>query len=141
MNKKIIIAVIAVCAVIGLMAGLYFGAQAKNADTGATTGTDAAGNTLSGCSFTVTVVHADGTEKTFSYTASGKLGAFLEGEGLISSEGADPGMFHTVDGEKADWNVNQSYWAFYLGEDYAMTGIYDTEIVDGTVYKLVYTLG
>ena len=130
MNKKMIIAIIAVCAVIGLMAGIYFGTQAKNA-----------GNTLSGCSFTVTVVHADGTEKSFSYTATGKLGAFLESEGLISSEGADPGMFHTVDGEKADWNVNQSYWAFYLGEDYAITGIYDTDIVDGTVYRLVYTLG
>ena len=50
-------------------------------------------------------------------------------------------MFHTVDGEKADWNVNQSYWAFYEGEEYAMTGIYDTNIVDGAVYKLVYTLG
>ena len=92
--------------------------------------------------FTVTVVHADGSEKTFSYeTGDTKLGDYLEKEGLIASEGADDGMFHTVDGEKADWNENQSYWAFYLGEEYAMTGIYDTDITDGAVYKLVYTKG
>jgi uncharacterized membrane protein YtjA (UPF0391 family) len=92
--------------------------------------------------FTVTVVHADGTEKAFSYrTDAEKLGAFLESEGLIESEGADDGMFHTVDGEKADWNVNRSYWAFYLGEDYATEGIYATTIADGAAYKLVYTLG
>ena len=92
--------------------------------------------------FTVTVVHADGSEKAFNYkTTETKLGDYLESQGLIDSEGADDGMFHTVDGEKADWNVNQSYWAFYQGEEYAMTGIYDTDIADGAIYKLVYTIG
>ena len=91
--------------------------------------------------FKVVVVHADKTEKTFEYKATGKLGAFLETEGLINSEGADKGMFHTVDGEKADWNVNQSYWAFYVGEAYAVKGIYDTDIENGATYKLVYTIG
>lgn len=92
--------------------------------------------------FTVTVVHADGSEKTFDYeTDAEKLGDYLESQGLILSEGADDGMFHTVDGEKADWNENQSYWAFYLGEEYAMTGIYDTDIEAGASYKLVYTIG
>ena len=111
-------------------------------ETGATEGTDASGNTYVGCSFTVVVVHGDQTEKTFTYTApEGKLGAFLEAEGLIASDGADDGMFHTVDGEKADWNENQSYWAFYIGEEYAMSGIYTTDIVDSTTYKLVYTIG
>ncbi len=100
------------------------------------------GDAVAQMKFTVTVVHADGSEKTFDYeTSETKLGAYLETQGLISSEGADPGMFHTVDGEKADWNENQSYWAFYLGEEYAMTGIYDTDISDSAVYKLVYTKG
>lgn len=90
--------------------------------------------------FTVTVVHADGTSKDFSYKTDEKmLGDYLEAQGLIGSEGADEGMFHTVDGEKADWNETKSYWAFYLGDEYAMTGIYDTPITDGAVYKLVYT--
>jgi predicted small lipoprotein YifL len=90
--------------------------------------------------FKVTVVHADGTSKDFSYeTDAEKLGDFLEAQGLISSEGADEGMFHTVDGEQAIYETDKAYWAFYEGEDYAMTGIYDTAIADGATYKLVYT--
>ena len=127
-NKKIIIAVIAVIVVIGIMAGVWF-ATRPEAQEGQK-------------SITVIVVHADESQKTFEYnTDAEKLGAFLEEKGLIDSQGADAGMFHTVDGEKADWNENQSYWAFYIGEEYAMTGIYDTTITDGAVYKLVYTIG
>ena len=127
-NKKLILAAVALVVVVAIFAGVYV-ATRPDAQQGAKT-------------FTVVVVHADGTEKTFEYrTDAEKLGAVLEEKGLIESEGADDGMFHTVDGEKADWSVNQSYWAFYEGEEYAMTGIYDTNIVDGAVYKLVYTLG
>ena len=127
-NKKLILVAVALVAVIAILLGVYLLAKPQ-----ATQGAKA---------FTVTVIHADGAEKVFNYrTDAETLGAFLEAEGLISSEGADQGMFHTVDGEKADWNVNQSYWAFYLGEEYAMTGIYDTPIADGAAYKLVYTIG
>ena len=65
----------------------------------------------------------------------------LYGAELIVADEANPGMFHTVDGEKADWNVNQSYWAFYVGEEYASKGIYETPVTDGGSYKLVYTIG
>lgn len=140
-NKKLIWAAIALVVVIAALVGVYFlVGPGKPVDSGATATTDASGNTVYRCSFTVTVVHSDKTEKTFSYTApEGKLGAFLEEEGLIVGSG--DGMFHTVDGEKADWSVNQSYWALYLGEEYAMQGIYDTDIVNGAVYKLEYTIG
>ena len=127
-NKKMILAAVALVVVVAIFAGVYL-ATRPAAQQGAV-------------AFTVVVVHADGSEKTFEYrTDGGKLGVYLEDAGLIESEGADDGMFHTVDGEKADWNVNQSYWAFYEGEAYAMTGIYATDIVDGAVYKLVYTIG
>lgn len=129
-NKKLVIVLLAFVAVVGLVAGLWFGLQSKPQDTGA-----------EGASFTVIVVHADKSEKTFSYTADGMLGDVLEEKGLISSEGADEGMFHTVDGEKADWNENQSYWGFYIEGEYAMTGIYATAIEDGATYKLEYTIG
>ena len=128
-NKKLILAAIALVAIIAVLVGVYLATRSGPAAAGAK-------------AITVTVVHSDGTEKVFNYnTDAEKLGAYLEEQGLIESQGADAGMFHTVDGEKADWNVNQSYWAFYLGEDYAMTGIYDTDIADGGVYKLVYTIG
>ena len=127
-NKKMILAAVALVVVIAIFAGVYV-ATRPQAQQGAK-------------GFTVIVVHADGSEKTFEYrTDAEKLGAVLEEKGLIESEGADDGMFHTVDGEKADWNVNQSYWAFYQNGEYATKGIYDTTIVDGTAYSLVYTLG
>ena len=93
--------------------------------------------------FSVVVVHKDKTEKTFQYeaTAGAKLGTVLEEAGLIDSKGADKGMFHTVDGEKADWDADQGYWAFYEGDVYAVTGIYDTVAQNGKTYKLVYTVG
>ena len=127
-NKKLILVAVALVTAVAVMLGVYFSTRPETVEGSK--------------NFTVTVVHADGTEKAFSYsTDAEKLGAFLESEGLIESEGADDGMFHTVDGEKADWNVNRSYWAFYLGEEYATEGIYATTIADGAAYKLVYTLG
>ena len=112
---------------------LSFAACRKGADEEKPTGEEK-------LSFTVIVVHKDKTEKIFTYEATGgKLGDVLEAADLIASEGADEGMFHTVDGEKADWNTDQSYWAFYVENEYAMTGIYDTDIENGATYKLVYT--
>ena len=141
MNKKLIFAIIALVAAAALLLGVYFlFGPGKKTDSGATTGTDASGYTINGCCFSVVVKHSDGTEKTFSYVApDGKLGSFLEAEGLIAGDG--DGMFHTADGEKTDWNANQSYWGFYVEDEYATAGIYDTDIADSTVYRLVYTIG
>ena len=127
-NKKLILAVIALVLVVAAFVGVYLSTRPE-VQTG-------------GKTFTVIVTHGDGSEKTFEYsTDAEKLGAFLDAEGLIDSQGADAGMFHTVDGEKADWGINKSYWALYEGDTYANQGIYDTDIIDGAVYKLVYTLG
>lgn len=125
-NKKLILALLALIVVVGVFAGVWFATRSQSVE-----GTK---------HFTVLVVHSDKAEKTFTYsTDAEKLGDFLEAEGLIIGSG--DGMFHTVDGEKADWSVNQSYWALYLNGEYAMAGIYDTDITDGTTYKLEYTLG
>ena len=125
-NKKLILALVALIVVVGVFAGVWFATRSQSVE-----GTK---------HFTVLVVHSDKAEKTFTYSTDAEtLGDFLEAEGLIIGSG--DGMFHTVDGEKADWSVNQSYWALYLNGEYAMAGIYDTDITDGTTYKLEYTLG
>ena len=92
---------------------------------------------------TVTVIHKDGTEKEFSYDTNEEfLGTVLQGSGLIEGEEGPYGlMISTVDGELADWNVDQGYWALYVGEEYATTGIDTTPIHDGDVFSLVYTIG
>ena len=44
-----------------------------------------------------------------------------------------------VDGEKAVYEEDNAYWAFYEGDAYAQLGIDLTPIADGAVYKLIYT--
>ena len=92
---------------------------------------------------TVTVVHKDGTEKKFTYDTNEEyLGTLLQAEGLIEGEEGPYGlMISIVDGELADWNVDQGYWALYIGEEYATTGIDTTPIYDGSAYRLEYTIG
>lgn len=127
-KKKIVIAAAALLVLVGLLVGIWFATRPEPQKGDKT--------------ITVTVVHQDGSEKTFTYhTDEEYLGAVLYGEGLIKAEGVDDGMFNIVDGEKADWNENKSYWSLYVGQDYATTGVDTTPIKDGDSFKLVYTLG
>ena len=93
--------------------------------------------------FTVTVVHKDGTSKDFTYqTTEEFVGPVLEKEGLIEGNAGPYGMEITkVDGEQAIYGEDKAYWAVYEGEEYALQGIDTTPAVDGGVYKLVYTVG
>ena len=42
-------------------------------------------------------------------------------------------------GIKADYTADGAYWALYIGEEYARTGVDTTPITDGQTYKFVYT--
>ena len=128
-NKKILIAAIVIVALIVVMAGAYFAARPAVAE-GAKT-------------ISVTVVHADGSEKQFQYrTDEEYLGPVLLAEGLAEGENGPYGLtIYVVDGERADWNENQSYWALYVGQEYATTGADSTPVSDGDSYRLVYAIG
>lgn len=91
--------------------------------------------------FTVIVVHKDGTEKTFTYTTEEEfVGPVLEANGLITGNAGPYGMEIThVDGEKAVYTEDNAYWGVFEEEEYAMQGIDTTPVVDGRTYKLVYT--
>lgn len=92
-------------------------------------------------SFTVIVVHKDGSEKTFTYQTSEEfVGPVLEADGLIKGNEGPYGMEIThVDGEQAIYSQDGAYWSVYEEEEYAMQGIDTTPVVDGRTYKLVYT--
>ena len=92
--------------------------------------------------FTVTVVHKDGTTKDYTYqTREEFVGPVLEKDGLIEGNMGPYGMEITkVDGVAAIYTQDKAYWAVYEGEEYALQGIDTTPVVDGGVYKLVYTL-
>ena len=128
-NQKLVLAVAALVLVVGLLAGLYLATRPQTSQ-GAKT-------------FTVTVVHGDGSSKDFTYhTDEEYVGAVLQAEGLIEGEMGDFGLYiHSVDGEQAVYDVDGAYWAFYQGEEYAMQGIDLTPINDGDHFQLVYTIG
>lgn len=94
-------------------------------------------------SFTVTVVHADGSSKDFSYkTTELYVGAVLQAEGLIQGEEGQYGLYiKVVDGESAVYEENGAYWGFYVNGEYASQGIDLTPIEDGATYTLEYTKG
>lgn len=128
-NKKLILAIVAVVAVVAIGLGLYFGTRPAT--------------TKGAKAFTVEVVHADGSSKEFKYNTDEEfLGTVLVNEGLVSGDVGEWGlMIDTVDGEQAIWAESGAYWAFYIGGEYAQTGVDSTPVNDGDAFSLVYTIG
>lgn len=128
-NKKVWIGILALALAVCLMGMLWMGSREQTV--------------AGGKDITVTVVHGDATEKVFEYSTDAEyLGQVLLGEGLVEGETGEFGlMISAVDGETADWNVNKSYWALYIGADYATTGADGIVLTDGGEYSLVYTIG
>lgn len=93
-------------------------------------------------SFAFTVVDADGTETNFQInTDAATVGEALLALGLIAGEDSEYGLYvKEVNGITADWDVDQSYWAFYINGEYAMTGVDATEITPDTAYQFVKTV-
>ena len=52
----------------------------------------------------------------------------------------DASFFDTANGMKADWDKDNAYWAFYIGEEYQMIGVGDATLTSGAAYRLVYTV-
>ena len=70
------------------------------------------------------------------------LGPVILGEGLVVGEQGPYGLYiKVVDGVTADFDVDQSYWSLYVGQEPAMQGADTTPIADGDSFRLVYTIG
>ncbi|MBE6984026.1 MAG: DUF4430 domain-containing protein [Ruminococcaceae bacterium] len=88
--------------------------------------------------FTLCVIGTDGKEQQFEIrTDETTVGDALTKVGMIEGEQSDYGLYiKTVNGETLDYDTDGKYWAFYIGEEYAMTGVDSTEIVEGQTYTL-----
>ncbi len=89
---------------------------------------------------TVTVVvEAEEKKVTFTiHTDETILGDALLAHELIAGDQGDFGMYiKQVNGMTADYDVDQTYWAFYQNGEYMMTGVDMTEFADGDQYELV----
>ena len=86
-------------------------------------------------------VKADEKMITFTlHTDAETVGDALTENSLVSGDTTEYGlMISVVNGITADYNVDQSYWAFYIDGEYAMTGVDSTPITDGAVYRLERT--
>ena len=90
---------------------------------------------------TVTVeVKAGERSVTFTINTDDEiLGDALLDNGLIDGEEGEFGMYiKEVDGMTADYDVDQSYWAFSKDGEYMMTGVDGTKIADGDHFELTY---
>ena len=94
-------------------------------------------------SFTVIVTDLEGNETSFEYTSSAaSVGEALVAEGLVVGHEASYGLYiDAVNGIAADWDKDQTYWAFYINGEYATTGISDTKITADDIYGLTLTKG
>lgn len=93
--------------------------------------------------FTVVVTDLEGNETTFEYTSNAaSVGDALVSEGLVKGHQASYGLYiDAVNGITADWDNEQTYWAFYINGEYATAGISDTPITADTTYGLTLTKG
>lgn len=64
--------------------------------------------------------------------------ALVENDLIAGDEGAYGLYVKKVNGIVADYDVNQSYWAFYINGEMAMTGVDMTDIDETAIYRLEY---
>ncbi len=86
-------------------------------------------------------VRAEEKSVTFTInTDKEALGDALIEHELVSGEMGDFGLYiKVVNGITADYDIDQSYWAFSQNGEYMMTGVDGTDISGGEHYELVYT--
>lgn len=123
-------------------------------DTSAVTDTAAATDTTVGeatssdeekaeITITVQVKGSDGNVTDFVIKTDEEfLRGALEQENLVEGDDSEYGLYvKVVNGERADYDADGAYWAFYKGDEYLMTGVDTTPIADGDLFRIEYTVG
>lgn len=88
-------------------------------------------------------VEVEENSVTFTiHTDADTVGKALLDLGLIEGDNGQWGLYvKKVNGMLADYDVDQTYWSFYINGEYALTGVDLTEITDGYEYSLVRESG
>ena len=86
--------------------------------------------------FNFTVVDKDGNETKFEIKTDKTLvGEALQELNLIEGEPGAYGLYvKKVNGITADYDVDKTYWAFYVNGEYAVSGVDTTTIEAGATY-------
>lgn len=88
-------------------------------------------------SFFFNVTDGDGNESKFEiHTNETTVGAALVALELVSGTEGEYGLYvKVVNGITADYDVDGTYWAFYIDGEYAMSGVDTTDITEGATYS------
>lgn len=83
-------------------------------------------------------VHANDTITKYEiHTNQTNVGDALVELNLIEGEESEYGLFiKKVTGIEADYDKDKTYWAFYINDEYAMSGVDTTDIIENDTYSL-----
>lgn len=129
MNKKAVIGIAVLAAAVVLMAAGYFLFREKPVEG----------------SKAIVIQVVDNEKKTATYDvktdAEYLRQAMEEADGLeFSGAESEYGMMvDTVNGLKADYNVNGAYWSFYVNGEYCNNGVDTQPVKDGDNFRIEYT--
>ncbi|MBQ1988867.1 MAG: DUF4430 domain-containing protein [Clostridia bacterium] len=91
---------------------------------------------------TVTVVFKDKSEKEFKIDTDAKyLGDALLEEKIVTEDEYKngDGMYTYIAGERADYNLDKSWWCLNIDGEMAMVGINEQPIADGDSFEITNT--
>lgn len=143
-SKKLSSVILCMALIVAM--ALFMAGCKDNADKGTPSGAGTKDNAETGditqlgegsTKFTFSVVDKEGNETLFEiHTDQETVGkALLELE-LIAGEDSAYGLFvKTVNGITADYDKDGVYWAFYINDEYAQTGVDSTTITEGDSYS------
>lgn len=87
----------------------------------------------------VTVVFADKSEKEYTIKTDAEYLADALIEEKIIEEKSKDGMYTVIDGERADYTLDGSWWCLTVNGEMASVGINDQPVLDGENYELTNT--
>jgi hypothetical protein len=138
-NAKKLLSFILCMVLIAAMALIASGCNANKNDPAHTTEQPKVEATKLGegqTTFNFTVVDKDGNETKFEIKTDKTLvGEALQELNLIEGEPGAYGLYvKKVNGITADYDVDKTYWAFYVNGEYAVSGVDTTTIEAGATY-------
>ena len=138
-NAKKLLSFILCMVLIAAMALIASGCNANKNDPADTTEQPKVEATKLGegqTTFNFTVVDKDGNETKFEIKTDKTLvGEALQELNLIEGEPGAYGLYvKKVNGITADYDVDKTYWAFYVNGEYAVSGVDTTTIEAGATY-------
>lgn len=128
-NRKIVIGVAVLAVVIALL-GIIYGVFGSKPTAGSK-------------NIIITVIDNNQAETKYEVSTDAEYlrQAMEEAQGLtFEGTESDYGMMvESVNGLKADYNIDGAYWSFYVNDEYCNYGIDTQPVADGDVFRIEYT--